>query len=247
MRVADPRRFRRTLAVLLVTAAVVVTIASTLTGNDSSADPGSRVLDLAAPLVTGTPEPQVLARNESVTLLVPIGQDALTGVAYHAVEGSRATSLVPVGDQINAGLLDRVVGRLFGDDGGGLRYWVADDSTQAVDVGAPAGTEVYSPTTGVVVAITPYLLNGDKHGSIIGIQPYANPSVVVNVAHVDLRTKVDGSPAIEIGDRAVGGTTLLGTIVDLEGVVETGLSRFVSDAGNNVSITVEPAPALQSP
>jgi hypothetical protein len=245
--VADPRRFRRALAVLLVLAAVVVTIASTLTGDDSAADPGSRVLDLAAPLVTGRPVPQVLARQDSVTLVVPIGQDALTGIAYHAVEGSRAADLVPVGEQANAGLLDRVIGSLFGDDGDGLRYWVADDSTQAVDVGAAAGTEVYSPTTGVVVAITPYLLSGRKRGDIVGIQPYGNPSVVVNVAHIDLRTRANGTPAIEVGDRVVGGTTLLGTVVDLEGVVETGLSRFVSDAGNNASITVEPAPALQTP
>jgi len=246
MRVADPSRFRRVLAVLLVAAAVVVTLASTR-GGDGVAAPGSRVLDLASPLVTGRPAPQVLARQDSVTLLVPIGQDALTGIAYHPVEGSRAADLVPVGEQANAGLLDRLIGGLFGDDGDGLRYWVADDSTQAVDVGAAAGTEIYAPTTGVVAAITPYLLNGKKHGDIVGIQPYGNPSVVVNVAHVDLRRRADNTAAVKVGDRVVGGRSLLGTVVDLEGVVETGLSRFVSDAGNNASITVEPAPALLTP
>ena len=141
----------------------------------------------------------------------------------------------------------RALRSLFGESSNGLKYWVAEDSTQAVDVGARPGTDVYSPVAGEVVAITPTVINGGRYGSTIAIQPTGNPSLVVNVSHVEIPRQADGDPAVRVGDSMLPGKTPLGTVVDLSGVVDLGLGRFVSDAGNNASITVEPAPQLVIP
>ena len=117
LRIADPRRFRRAVGVLLVVLATLVTMASTMRGGDgdSGAMASAEALELAAPLVSGTPARQVLAQRDSVVLYVPIAQGAITGIAYHPVEGSSAISLDPVGEQQNAGLVRRALRSLFGE------------------------------------------------------------------------------------------------------------------------------------
>ena len=229
--------------------ATLVTMASTMRGGDggSGAMASAEALELAAPLVSGTPARQVLAQRDSVVLYVPIAQGAITGIAYHPVEGSSADLArsrrraaerrprAPGAAQPLRRELERpqVLGGRGLDAGRRRRR--------------PAGTDVYSPVAGEVVAITPTVINGGRYGSTIAIQPTGNPSLVVNVSHVEIPRQADGDPAVRVGDSMLPGKTPLGTVVDLSGVVDLGLGRFVSDAGNNASITVEPAPQLVIP
>ena len=221
---------------------------STRFADGGAAPAESRPLADAAALA-GQPDPQRLATRGSLQLMVPIDQDAITGVVFHRFEGSDAVSLSPVGHQSNAGILARMWNGVFGDDGGGLGYNVDSGSTQGVDVGAPAGTAVYAPADGQVVSITPYVLNGDavRYGQEIAISPSADPSFVVKIAPVTLARGPLGKPLLRVGQQVTGGRTKLGAVVDVTAASEPVLSRYVSDAGNGATIRVEPAVAPAMP
>ena len=111
-----------------------------------------------------------------LSLDVPITQGRITAIVYHATGASDAIPLQPVGHQRNEGFLARLGDRLFGSGGNdGPSYFVdgggSGPDTGSVDVGAPAGTGVYSPVDGVVVSVQPYVLNGLERGSIVQIRP----------------------------------------------------------------------------
>jgi hypothetical protein len=138
---------------------------------------------------------------------------------------------------------------VFGDDGGGLGYNVDSGSTQGVDIGARAGTAVYSPANGQVVSITPYVLNGDAthFGQEIAISPSSDPSLVVKIAPIAPTAGPLGKPTLRVGEQVIGGRTQLGAVVDVTGASDPVLAHYVSDAGNGASIRVEPATSPAMP
>jgi len=105
--------------------------------------------------------------------------------------------------------------------GGGSPKWyqLAGGGTSALDVGAPIGSDVYSPVDGTVVAIRPFVVEGKTYGSEIDVQPQNAPSVVVAV------TQLASAPALAVGSAVVGGAT--GYLMDL-GVPEHA-ARTYSD------------------
>jgi hypothetical protein len=234
------------LAVALLVAAVValITLGSTLRG---SSGPASGPIAPKALIPAGPPQRQLLARQGNLSLFVPIEQDMITAIAYHPVAESRAFSLVPAGHQANADLVRRLYNRLFGDSSGGLRYYVTDDSTDAVDVGAMAGTDVYAPVDGQVVSLSPEVYNGITYASTVGIQPTDNPSVIVNVQHLTLRLLPNGKTQLRVGARVQAASTPLGSVADLSKAVTSDLRQYVSDKGNNATIEVDPAPTTAIP
>ena len=164
-------------------------------------------------LPAGPPTPQVLAGEGGLRLFVPIEQDRITAIAYHQVAGSRAFSLEPSGHQANADLARRLLRRIFGDSSGGLTYDVSDNSTDAVDVGARAGTRVYAPVDGLVASLAPEVIGGLQASVTVGISPTDDPSVVVYVGHV----KLDGTgtdSGLRVGDAVSASRTPLGTVAD---------------------------------
>jgi hypothetical protein len=240
----DPRRVRLLVAVSLVLVVALVTLGSTLSG---SGTPPSGPVAPKALLPSGPPARQLLAHQGALSLYVPVEQDLITAIAFHPVAESRAFSLEPAGHQENANLLQRLYNRVFGDSSGGVRYYVTDDSTDAVDVGAMAGTDVYAPVDGQVVSLTPEVLNGRNYATTVGIQPTDNPSVIVNVSHVAVKQLRGGQTVLRVGERVQAATTLLGTVADLSGAITSDLRQYVSDKGNNASIEVDPAPSVPLP
>jgi hypothetical protein len=168
----------------------------------------------------------------------------VTAIGYHA-SGDGALALDPVGRQANQGLFTRVARSLFGGGGRGLRYYAlgggTGPATASLDVGAPPGTDVYSPVDGTIVGITPYVLAGKRYGARIDLQPSSNPSVVVSLTH--LRP----DPSLTVGSSVAATTSKLGTIVDFTAVERQALARFTQDAGNHVAIEVHPAATLSLP
>ena len=85
----------------------------------------------------------------------------MTAIGYHAA--GEARSLGADRKAGERGLFSRVVRRLFGGTEGGLTYYKlggeSGADTSALDVGAPPGTDVYSPVDGTVVGITPYVVS----------------------------------------------------------------------------------------
>jgi hypothetical protein len=178
----------------------------------------------------------VLALQGSIRLLQPVSR--VTAIGYHA-SGDGALPMRPVGRQVNQGLVGRVARSLFGSGSGNLRYYVlgggTGPATTSLDVGAPVGTDVYSPVDGTVVGITPYVLAGKHMGARIDIQPSGNPSLVVSLTH--LRP----DPNLNVGSTLTATASKVGTVLDFASVERQALAHVTQDAGNHVAIEVHPA------
>jgi murein DD-endopeptidase MepM/ murein hydrolase activator NlpD len=192
-------------------------------------------------LSSGRPLPQVVAFEGPLRIQLPISQREVTALGYHGTAGA-ALPLDPVGRQANEGLFSRMVHWLFGGGGHGVTYYElggeVGSATAALDVGAAEGTDVYSPVDGVVVSIDDYVLDGRSHGNTIEVQPNDLPSVVVVIT----RLRVD--PSLTVGEPVVAGTSKLGVVIDLSSVERQALAKVTHDAGNHVTIEVDPAPTL---
>ena len=189
-------------------------------------------------LPAGPPHPQVIALQGALRLQLPVSQARVTAIGYHAA-GADALPLDPIGRQANEDLLSRIFHRIFG--GGGKVGWYQlgggeGPSTGAVDVGAPEGTSVYSPVEGVVVGIHDYVINGEKLGNVLEIQPQGSPNTVVAVSHLE------ADPSLAVGSPVTPGVSKLGRIIDFSGVERQALAKHTQDAGNHVTLEVRPAP-----
>jgi len=172
---------------------------------------------------------------------LPASQSRVTAIGYQGgSDGSLA--LAPVGTQANEGVLKRVVRSVFGGSNGKPRWYQlpggVGPSTSAIDIGAPAGTDVYSPVDGTIVAIDDVVLNAAAYGSRIDIQPAGAPSLVVAVSHV----RVD--PSLVIGSPVTSGSSKLGSIVDFTHAERQALARYTNDSGNHVVVEVHPSATL---
>jgi murein DD-endopeptidase MepM/ murein hydrolase activator NlpD len=226
---------------VLLTAVLVPTLLLTaFGGSDASLQPASPAL--AARLApSGTPKPEVIAIYGSLRLQAPIAQSRITAIGFHG--GSQgAIALTPVGSQVNQGLFGRLAHKLFGGDSGGVRWYQLPGglgaSTSSLDIGAPAGTDVYAPVDGTVVGLHDLILDGRPYGQKLEIQPNGSPSVVVTISHLR------ADPALTVGSAVVASTSRIGTLLDFSAVEKQSLARFTQDAGNHVSIEIHPAAAL---
>jgi murein DD-endopeptidase MepM/ murein hydrolase activator NlpD len=237
---AHVRRARKLAALVVVGAVVLVVLVLT-----AFAGSGGKALGEAkgpAPaqrlLPSGPPRPQVIAVSGTLRLQVPINQARVTAIGYHA-SGATALELEPVGSQANAGIFGRIAQRLFGGDGSNVRYYQLEGGTGSrtggLDVGAPVGTDVYAPVDGTIVAITDRIVNGNRYGKEIEIQPAGNPSIVVTL------TNLNADAALSVGSTVSASTTKLGRIVDLSAVERAGLSRYTQDEGQHVHIEAHSA------
>src|SRR5690242_68749 len=168
------RRARRVALLVVLSAVFLVAIALTAFGSTTS--PTSAIVPPKSLGVAQTrPTTEIVAQRGQVRLQLPISQNRLTAIGYHSA-GTGALTLTPVGHQANEGLVQRVVHGIFGGGGGSPRwYQLAGGGTSALDVGAPIGSDVYSPVDGTVVAIRPFIIQGKAYGSEIDIQPQTAP------------------------------------------------------------------------
>ena len=141
------------------------------------------------------PRPLKLASRGPVILYVPIDRARITSILYHQMGGGDTLDLTPSGNLLNAGIIDRIERQIIGSTATGPDYFIASGSTASVDVGAGAGTQVYSPVNGTIVSITPMILNGAAWGAQLSIQPQSDPGVVVVVSHIS------ADPSLRIGQQ----------------------------------------------
>jgi hypothetical protein len=229
--------------VLAVVALVVLLLTAFGSGSSGAVPPAS-----PAPanrlLPSGPPSPQVVALDGALRIQLPVAQSRVTAIGYHAT-GDDAVALQALGSQGNEGTIARLARRVFGGQAHGLRYYLLaggeGPATQALDVGAAPGTDVYSPVDGTVVGLTPYVVDGTRYGSRIDIQPAAAPSLVVSLTHVD------ADKFLTVGSTVTAAVSKVGTIVDFSHVERQALARYTQDAGNHVEMEVHPATALATP
>ena len=236
------RRIRR-LAVLLaiLVVALVTLLVSAFGGNDGKAVQAPAPASAARLLPAGPPTPEIVARLGSLHLQLPVSQSRVTTIGYQGGTAG-ALALSPLGTQANEGVLKRVAHAIFGSSTGSPRWYQLPGgqgpSSSSLDVGAAAGTDVYAPVDGTVLAIDEVVLNGRAYGSRIDIQPTGAPSLVVSVSHVQI------DPALVVGSQLSAAATKLGSVADITHAEHQSLSRYTNDSGNHVAVEVHPSATL---
>jgi len=239
------RRLQRVAILALVGVIAVITLLLTAFGTGTATRVASTAPAPAQRLLpTGPPAPLIIALQGALRLQLPIAQSKVTAIGYHAA-GEGTLALHPLGRQSNAGLLSRLAHRIFGGGSSGLGWYQLEGGsgpqTSSLDVGATAGTDVYSPVDGKIVGITDYVVNNRVYGRRIDIEPTAAPAIVVSVTHL----RPDSS--LTVGSSVAARSARLGTLLDLSHVERQALARYTNDAGNHASITVHPSVSLSLP
>lgn len=159
----------------------------------------------------------VLARAGQVEVVLPVAEKKVTAVLFHPVGEPGAINMAPA---------QGVSHNVLSDDGGPA-------GTSGVDVGAPAGTTVYSPVDGVVTAVLPNRIAGRPEGLAVVITPTGVPDAAVRVSHIE--PGPDGVVP-QVGTAVGAGRTVLGRVRDLSRVATFEIARYTNDAGNNVQV-----------
>lgn len=229
------RRARRFALLVLLAAVFVVALALVAFGGQSNRPVPVGLTSPTSAL--SRPLPEIVALRGPVRLQLPIAQGRVTAIGYSTAMS--ALPLSPMGQQANEGVLSRVVHGIFGGGGGSPRwYQLGGGGTNALNVGALAGTDVYAPVDGVVAAIRPFIVLGKQYGSEIAIQPQSSPSLVVVV------TQLTADPTLTVGSAVISGATKLGAVVDLASVEQQALAQYTNDGGNHVTIEVRATSAV---
>ena len=222
-------RRRRVLAVFVVLLSILVLILAAFAQD-------SEVSDRGLPIDPNNAGPDVvLAEVAGIYISSPVRPENLTGLGYHP-EGESLVQMSPRGRNLSG----NSISRLFTADSTPekIQYHLMDPAgrpgprTGALDVGAEAGTTVYAPVTGTVVAIRPdpVLQEG---GKVVEIKPADNPNIRVNVSFVQ---EMNG----ELGPKSpvTAGITELGKVADSRKVLSPQLASYTSGTGNHVTISV---------
>lgn len=232
-------RARRFAVASVVGVLAVVTLALTAFDNQDSVPAVSRPAPL--PVTSAPPEPQILATVGNLRVQSPVAQGGVTAIGFHESEDG-ALVLKPVGPQVNEGLIARLWRRITGATRSGLAwYQLSGGALRTLDVGAVAGTDVYSPVDGTVVAIRDQIVSGRRVGAEIELRPSLAPSLVVSIENVR------PDPVLSVGANVAAGSSKLGTVTDISRFETQALERYATDGGNNVAIEVFPSATLGVP
>ena len=200
-------------------------------GGQSAAAPATPPL----PVRSAPPEPQILATVGNLRIESPVAEGGVTAVGFHGSDEG-ALALHPAGPQANEGLLARLWQRITGSSRPGLTwYQLESGELRTLDVGAVAGTDVYSPVDGTVVAIRDHVVSGRVVGAEIELRPTSAPSLVVAIENVR------ADRALTVGANVAAGSSKLGRVADVKRFEEQALADFAPDGGNNVEIQVYPS------
>jgi hypothetical protein len=232
-------RARRLIVLTVVSGVLLGTLLITAFGQGATREPSQSLSSTASRLLpAGPPAPLTVALHNGLRIQLPIAQNRVTAIGYHS-SGDGALPLSALGRQGNEGALLRLAHKIFGGGGAGFVYYQLNGGETAVlDVGALPGTDVYAPVDGTIVGISDYILNGQRYGSRIDVQPSADPSLVISLTHLS------PDPALTVGSTIAASSTKVGRVIDLSGVEKQALSKYTQDAGNHVAIELRPAATL---
>jgi hypothetical protein len=240
----DRERRRRRLAVLVVllVVAVVTLLLSAFGGSGAPAQVAAVPASASRLLPAGPPLPEIVARIGTLHLQLPVSQSRVTAIGFQGGTAG-ALALSPLGTQANEGLLKRVVHSVVGGSSGRPRWYQlpggVGPGSSSVDIGAPAGTDVYAPVDGTIVGISKVVENGKPYGERIDIQPTSAPSLVVSIS------RLAADPSLKVGMLVTASASKLGGVLDFSSVEHQVLAQYTNDAGNHVLIEVHPVATLQ--
>jgi len=192
-------------------------------------------------VTSAPPELKVLATVGNLRIESPVAEGGVTAIGFHG-SSEGAVVLKPAGPQRNEGLLARLWRRITGAAKSGLAwYQLSGGPLRTLDVGAVAGTDVYSPVDGTVVAIRDQVISGKVIGAEIELRPSSAPSLVVSIQNVR------PDPALSVGANVAAGSSKLGTVAKISRYERQALERYAAEGGNNVAIQVFPSATLGAP
>jgi murein DD-endopeptidase MepM/ murein hydrolase activator NlpD len=212
-------------------------------GTEPGAAEHATLAAAAKPVTVEERDPTPLFATEGDTQFhLPIDPTQLTALGYHQASGVAAmhfTSLAPDADMTAAAELKAVPpyeapADLPPEIWGGtvLRLWRSGRGGQpdtAADVGADPGTPVWSPVTGTVVAVRPYLLY-DKYEDVeVHIQPEGRDGVDVVLIHIQ-------DVVVKAGDKVKGGVTRIASVRKMSDKIEIQLGGYVANGGDHVHV-----------
>jgi len=236
------RRFAA-LAVVIILVVVAVSVAYALPTATPAHLPAAGA---ASPFAKadGVSRQVVVARLESIDVLLPVPPADTTAVAFHPVDNANTVPFAPSGSRLNDQTLATTLSDIF-KQGGGVQYYMmsgngsdGSSSTSGLDVGAVPGVFVYSPVSGHVTAVKEYKLLGRYTDYEIDIQLADDPSLLLILTHVT-------RPRVAVGDMVRAGDSLLGRVRGFPQSVQQSLKQFTADAGDHVQlVAVRIAPNL---
>ena len=180
----------------------------------------------------------VLAEVAGVDVSSPIHPEDLRGLGYHP-DGENLLGMSPRGQERSRNFLLR----LFEDSTAPEKIWYhlmdpagrSGPRTGALDVGAEAGSAVYAPVTGRIVAIRPDPLLRDE-ANVVVLRPADNPDVRISVSLIrDIRRGVGPDLPVRAG------VTELGSVADSREFLKPQLSSYTPGDGNHVTVSVSRA------
>jgi len=224
-------------AILAATAYTVTSLAERSTAQVSPAEllvAEQRSPD--GPVDPTGPTYPVFARLDDRNLSLPVAAMNVTIIAYNPLLDERGIPLTPNGTRVNGGLVSRALNSVFSSDSS-IKYYVLDSATSSlggigsVDIGAPTGTPIVAPVSGVVTGVTEYLLYGKYSDVQIDIAPDGVSDATLSILFVD-------EPAVTIGQTIEAGKTQLGLIREPAGELGARIGELTHDSGAHIHIQV---------
>ncbi len=192
--------------------------------------------------------PFTFAAWHGLELICPVPYHELTAIIFHEgaplTRGNRRSSLQAMQPE----------GTLMRDDNprmlhpgvdhshpGTAAYFIEDTrwrgsySTTACDVQSKAGTVVYAPVSGTVIAAESYLLYRKYPDMRVIIAPDGLPGYEIALLHMD-------SLSVSAGQRLTAGETPVGTVRDLVPYFHSGPNPYTREEGNHVHVQIDHRP-----
>ncbi len=217
------RRDRRAIisAAIPLAAVIILALILSLGGGDGASNAaGPLATPVAPPSESGSgarPPEIVIARGEGVEIHLPVDPRRVTAAMFHPVNDPAGVAMDGTGS-LHIHQADR--GDRVGPDTAGL------------DVGAPAGTTVYSPVDGVIESVADYVVSGRIEGYEVVIAPsVASSGLVLRLTHLD---EPAGGERPSVGTPVRAGATPLGRVRDFSPVAQQEIAEFTNDSGNHV-------------
>ena len=186
---------------------------------------------------TGEARP-AFARLGDRNLLLPVAAGDVTIIAYQPVADDRAVDLSPMGDQANANTVVRFFRGIFSGEPLVRYYLLTGENgapTSSVLIGAPAGSPVTTPVSGVVTAVKQYKLYGRYDDVQIDIRPEELSSDTVSIMFIS-------DPVVSIGEVVTAGKTRLGKVRECPPDLGAGIAEFTHDSGSHIHMWVTQEP-----
>lgn len=250
-------QLRYAAAVAFIGAAVVLAVLNARAATPSApspqqprAVPASARPDWHEFKVTRVSDPTpMFASYHGLNLRLPIRPDKITLIAFHQAAGTQdflhMTSLIqtptakPTPSAAATGVNEGAEIAYAEDvamptvyQGRVLRLWRSGRTGKpdsAADVGAKAGTTVYSPVSGTVLGVRGYELYGQYPDIEIHITPTGHPDLDVVLLHTY-------EPTVRAGDDVTAGVTPLSKVRWLSKLLDNQLDEFTHDGGNHVHV-----------